>query len=376
MKKLAYSGDTKIIKNIVNAINYLLDNSGGSEVEVTQILSSGTKIAEISVDGDSTDLYAPESGSEVSVTQILSSGTKIAEIEVDGVRTDLYAPQGGGGGGSTMYSLRYFTKAQDFITREYVRVSDDGIFEYRGNTWSTTPGGSPVANITKNVQSDLTLYYATPSFIHLPATTGEMLCEAYAENFDATKLSWGNGTNPITFTALGATISNGVVTIPTRTSNSATIGYVDLERTKRPFTAYIVAKLSTAGMNDRILCAMAQRSGYQGILAYSRYGTIQIGRWNDDTGTGVSSQNWFVVAIQFTSVGNALGKANTASALTKASQDCGQYLTIGRSDIDPNTYNAEPTDVDVKYLGVVDEAESLATIEANITSLMTEFGIS
>ena len=36
-------------------------------------------------------------GSEVSVTQTLQSGTKIAEISVDGTTTNLYAPAGGGG---------------------------------------------------------------------------------------------------------------------------------------------------------------------------------------------------------------------------------------------------------------------------------------
>ena len=39
-----------------------------------------------------------DSKSIVSVTQTLASGTKIAEIDVDGVSTDLYAPSGGGGG--------------------------------------------------------------------------------------------------------------------------------------------------------------------------------------------------------------------------------------------------------------------------------------
>ena len=39
-------------------------------------------------------------GSTVSVTQVLTSGTKIATITVDNVDTDLYAPSGGGGGGT------------------------------------------------------------------------------------------------------------------------------------------------------------------------------------------------------------------------------------------------------------------------------------
>lgn len=40
-------------------------------------------------------------GSVVTVEQVLSAGTKIATVTVDGTPTDLYAPQGGGGGGVT-----------------------------------------------------------------------------------------------------------------------------------------------------------------------------------------------------------------------------------------------------------------------------------
>lgn len=68
---------------------------GGSTVTVTQVLTSGTKIATIGVDGTDTDLYAPDGGgggSTVSVTQIQSTGTKIATITVDGNGTDLYSP--------------------------------------------------------------------------------------------------------------------------------------------------------------------------------------------------------------------------------------------------------------------------------------------
>ena len=66
---------------------------GGSTVEVTQVLGSGTKIAIIKVDDNSVDLYAPDP-TDVNVTQVVSTGTKIATIEVDGVSTDLYAPEG------------------------------------------------------------------------------------------------------------------------------------------------------------------------------------------------------------------------------------------------------------------------------------------
>lgn len=51
-------------------------------------------------------------GSTVSVTQIVSSGTKIATITVDGADTDLYAPSGGGGGGST---VSWGTPGSDYV---------------------------------------------------------------------------------------------------------------------------------------------------------------------------------------------------------------------------------------------------------------------
>lgn len=64
---------------------------GGSDVSVTQVLSSGTKTATITVDDTPTDLYAPDP-TDVVVTQEQTSGTKIATITVDDTPTDLYAP--------------------------------------------------------------------------------------------------------------------------------------------------------------------------------------------------------------------------------------------------------------------------------------------
>ena len=73
---------------------------GGSTVEVTQVLESGTKVATITVDDTPTDIFAPTPAepTDVEVTQVVSSGTKIATISVDDVETDIYAPASGGGG--------------------------------------------------------------------------------------------------------------------------------------------------------------------------------------------------------------------------------------------------------------------------------------
>ena len=62
-KKINYTGSSKILQRICESLNDVIENgSGGSSVTVTQIQTTGTKIATITVDGDDTDLYAPSGG--------------------------------------------------------------------------------------------------------------------------------------------------------------------------------------------------------------------------------------------------------------------------------------------------------------------------
>lgn len=96
---MGLSGDLSALIEMSGAIS----DTGGSEVVVTPILDSGTKIASISIDDTSKDLYAP-TPDQVSVTQIQSTGTKIATISVGETDTDLYAPSGGGGGSDVSYT--------------------------------------------------------------------------------------------------------------------------------------------------------------------------------------------------------------------------------------------------------------------------------
>lgn len=71
---------------------------GGDAVVITPLVTSGTKIADVSVNGVEKDLFCP-APTEVTVSQVQQSGTKIATIGVNGVDTDLYVPEGGSGGG-------------------------------------------------------------------------------------------------------------------------------------------------------------------------------------------------------------------------------------------------------------------------------------
>ena len=77
------------------------------------------------------DLTNDSGFTAVSVTQIQSTGTKIAEVEVDGVTTDIYAPTGGGGSYTagdgikitgSVISLEYFSVVNGAVNLTF----DDG----------------------------------------------------------------------------------------------------------------------------------------------------------------------------------------------------------------------------------------------------------
>ena len=70
------------------AIKYLFDNA--VEVAASQIVSSGTPIATITIDGTALTLYVPSF--TVSYTQIYEGGTKIGTITINGTAVDVYAP--------------------------------------------------------------------------------------------------------------------------------------------------------------------------------------------------------------------------------------------------------------------------------------------
>lgn len=82
------------------------------------------------------------SGSTVSVTQIQTTGTKIATITVDNVPTDLYAPEGGSGGSGT--------------------IEGDATVKWAGKALTTQPTTYPYKQ-TSVVAVDTLMGNATPS---------------------------------------------------------------------------------------------------------------------------------------------------------------------------------------------------------------------
>lgn len=71
LKKINYTGSSKVILRLCEMVNQLIDGGGGggSTVTYTQTLSSGTKTGEISIDGVSTDMYAPTQPTKLSDLQ-------------------------------------------------------------------------------------------------------------------------------------------------------------------------------------------------------------------------------------------------------------------------------------------------------------------
>ncbi len=90
----AYTPDA--IREAGEIIAAAIKSGGGSgSVSWEQIELTGTKIAEITINGETTEVYAPSgggSGSSVSWNEIQLTGVKIAQITIDGTTYDVYAP--------------------------------------------------------------------------------------------------------------------------------------------------------------------------------------------------------------------------------------------------------------------------------------------
>lgn len=70
-----------------------------SEVHANPTIPGGTTppdLSHIQIDGNNYTIPSGGSGSVVSWTQIQNTGTKIAEIDINGTSTDVYAPTSGG----------------------------------------------------------------------------------------------------------------------------------------------------------------------------------------------------------------------------------------------------------------------------------------
>lgn len=95
---LAWSDDEQKFINV--------NQSGGSSSlnDLTDVVITSAVDEQCLVydNGDWVNKTVPSGGDTVTWTQLVSTGEKIAEIDINGTTTDVYAPQGGTGGGSSI----------------------------------------------------------------------------------------------------------------------------------------------------------------------------------------------------------------------------------------------------------------------------------
>ena len=195
-----------------------------------------------------------------------------------------------------------------------------------------------------------------------------IICEAYPDILDTSSNLWGNGQRPVNFTG-DASISDDAVYIPVYTNGIC--GFVDLGASDTPFGAYIVAKAS----NGRILSATNARTTGNAVLITNT--TIVFSVWSDDTNTGISAADYFAGYIDFDGTDAHCYLYDSANdnvvSFTKTPTHTGRYLTLGRTDLKPDSQFADPANLYVRYLGVLNDVDSSTDIEANLRNLYSEF---
>ena len=128
----------------------------GTTVQTFGANESTNKTANITVPTKVSDLTNDSGFSSVSVNQIKSSGEKIAEITVDGTKTDIFASAGGGGGDVTSVNGMQGDVVLDVDDINDVQISSlqsGQILKYNGSKWvnaNESGGAKPNLNLLSN----------------------------------------------------------------------------------------------------------------------------------------------------------------------------------------------------------------------------------
>ena len=130
----------------------------GTTVQTFGANESTNKTANITVPTKVSDLTNDSGFNSVSVNQIKSSGEKIAEITVDGTKTDIYASAGGGGGGGDVTSVNgmqgdVVLDVDDINDVQISSLQSGQILKYNGSKWvnaNESGGVKPNLNLLSN----------------------------------------------------------------------------------------------------------------------------------------------------------------------------------------------------------------------------------
>ena len=133
------------------------EHGGGSDVEITPTLATGTKIADFEIDGVSGELYAPSGGGGASYVELTQAEYNALTPAQKMNGTMYFITDASGGGGSTVV-----IEGLDYDSAETLTLPD-----YTGYTYTPTEDGvlmlkayGSVGGVTAESTGDDTLYLA------------------------------------------------------------------------------------------------------------------------------------------------------------------------------------------------------------------------
>ena len=142
--------------------NETIPGGGGSTVSVSQILTSGTAIASISVDGTSTTLYAPSGGGGGSSVSWGTSGSDYQYLSVDGTSKKLLTEHQSLAGYVTLHTTQTIDGAKTFEDYDVTLASSSGLSVHQSSHIDIGPIRIKFENnalhITKKDSSDTNNY--------------------------------------------------------------------------------------------------------------------------------------------------------------------------------------------------------------------------
>jgi hypothetical protein len=233
------------------------------------------------------------------------------------------------------------------------------------DTWATTPNGTTDANAKNNILAPRNLYY-TGVFMLSASDPAKIAADSMAESFTDGDTAWGGLT---VNTSNVQKNTDGSVRFTTSDWAVYDLGAADVE-----CTMYIVAKqYQVSSATGSFLGAYyASNTGCApNIFVAGNTTTPQTSVYYYDTPiSGVDSTNPNMYAIRLSLTGEATARFFCNGSFIRSSPLTRIGQTVGFTAIPPFG-NSLP--VDVLFAGVVLEAESDATIIANMQNLMARY---
>lgn len=214
------------------------------------------------------------------------------------------------------------------------------------------------------------LVYGADYDEYLPnSNTANVKCEAYWDNFNPSSLTWGNGSNPVTLSALVSQYqSENAVYLDAR---SGKLFSVDLSTTTSDFVVYVVAKGIAYNSGDvTVLGSIYQWNSQNIVNLYHRSGTMwRTSIYGSDTDFIQTNGDYVAVAIRSNNMYASWFGYGVTPRLNVQYSHHGQYFTFGGY---PNVYS---TDLAVKFIAYVNQAEDDTTIQQNLINLASKFNL-